>query len=56
MRDRKIIMDSAIANGHFQTSSGNLAILEVLLDIRELLMNPPAPPMSPGIVKRGGTS
>lgn len=38
MRTRKEIIDSATFNGHFQTSSGNLAILEVLLDIRQLLM------------------
>jgi hypothetical protein len=38
MRERDEIFKSAIHNGVFQNSEGNKAILEVLLDIRELLL------------------
>jgi hypothetical protein len=35
MRTRTEIEESAVDDGIFQTSSGNKALLEVLLDIRE---------------------
>jgi hypothetical protein len=40
MRTRKEILadTSVVWEGHFQTSGGHLAILEVLLDIRGLLL------------------
>ena len=39
MRSRKEILSdkTVVWEGNFQTSGGNLAILEVLLDIRDLL-------------------
>jgi len=41
MRTRKEILEdrNVVCEGRFQTSGGNLAILEVLLDIRELLLD-----------------
>ena len=41
MRTREEILadESVVWEGRFQTSGGNLAILEVLLDIRDLLNN-----------------
>lgn len=41
MRTRKEILEDrkVVWEGIFQTSGGNLAILEVLLDIRDLLNN-----------------
>jgi hypothetical protein len=38
MRSKNEIFLSAVNDGTFQTSSGNLAILEALLDIRDLLV------------------
>jgi len=37
MRSKKELLEQATLNGEYEQSGGNLAILETLLDIRELL-------------------